>query len=131
MAPKRGKILVIEDDVGIGRMLVRLLRNDHELLVATDGLDALALLEAGQRFDAILCDINMPNLSGAGVRRSLMRFAPDQVDRLIFLTANPASSLAGQLQSHVVLDKAEDIPRLRELVARVVEAAQSGYFPSP
>jgi CheY-like chemotaxis protein len=110
------------------RALVRLLRDEHEVLVATDGLDALELFEAGQRFDAIVSDIDMPNLSGADLRRALIRFAPEQVDRLIYFTGAASSNLAAQLQTNLVVDKT-DIGQMRALVGRVVEAAVSGYFP--
>lgn len=131
MEPVRGRVLIIEDDVAVCRVLVRLLRRQHEVCVATDGVAALALFAGGERFDAIVSDIDMPNMSGAELRRALMGLAPGQVDRIIYLTGNASSRLAAQVQTNLVLDKAEHIGQLRELVARVVDAAQAGYFPEP
>lgn len=129
MEAARGRVLLVDDDVPVCRMLVRLLRDEHEVLVTTDGLDALEMLEAGERFDAIISDINMPSLSGADLQRAVMRFAPEQVDRLIFLTGDSSSALAAQVRSNLVLDKVEHLHLLKSLVARVVTASRDGYFP--
>lgn len=45
----------------------------------TDSRQALAAIAAGQRFDAILCDLMMPNLTGMELHAQLAKIAPDQV----------------------------------------------------
>lgn len=58
------RILVVEDDVQFREMLVQMLRLDlHDVTVAVDGLEALALLEHS-RPDLIITDILMPKMDG-------------------------------------------------------------------
>jgi len=57
-------ILVVEDDVPFGQMLVQMLRRDgHEVAVAVDGLEALRLA-ARIAPDLIITDILMPKMDG-------------------------------------------------------------------
>ena len=65
--PRALKILVVEDTRANQVLLMRLLRNlGHKATLAEDGHTALGLYET-QRFDVILMDIQMPDLSGTEV----------------------------------------------------------------
>jgi CheY-like chemotaxis protein len=124
----RGRVLIIDDDMAVCRGLVRLLQDQHEIVIATDGADALAFFKAGRRFDAILCDYNMPRMSGAELHDRLLRIAPDQVDRLIFVTAQ-SSSVSGRMLDNQIIEKPFSVLSMRSLVGRVVDASEAGYFP--
>ncbi|HVP60881.1 MAG TPA: response regulator [Myxococcaceae bacterium] len=64
-----GKVLVVEDDEDVLRSLVTLLSADgHEVRAARNGPEALQLL-AADRFDAVLCDVMMPRLTGTDLLR--------------------------------------------------------------
>ncbi|MEO8335286.1 MAG: response regulator, partial [bacterium] len=41
---------------------------------------------AGEKFDLILCDLMMPEMTGMDLHRELMVIAPDQANKMIFLT---------------------------------------------
>jgi DNA-binding response OmpR family regulator len=57
-------ILVIEDDLAFREPLLKMLTNDgHEVVVASDGIEALNLLKS-IRPDLIITDVMMPNLDG-------------------------------------------------------------------
>lgn len=59
------RILLVEDDVQLQKMLVLMLQQDgHEVTPADDGKQALSVLVTNQ-FDLIITDILMPNLDGA------------------------------------------------------------------
>jgi CheY-like chemotaxis protein len=61
---------------------------------ASGAKPALELIATGRRYDAILCDVMMPQMSGTQFHEELLRVASDQVDRLAFLTGGvPTSSL--------------------------------------
>jgi CheY-like chemotaxis protein len=69
---ERARILVIDDDRYVRMLLCDLLSNwGYEADAAVDGIEGLALFVRG-RYDAVLTDLTMPNLSGldvvAGVR---------------------------------------------------------------
>lgn len=72
-------ILVVDDEHAIRETLKRLLeRLGYQAVLASDGAEAL--LQFGERRDeihAILTDINMPNLDGVSLARSLRRLSPE------------------------------------------------------
>jgi CheY-like chemotaxis protein len=60
------RILVVEDEEAIRRSAKRALEQlGYTVLLAEDGLAALAMLRAGVRIDLIVSDSVMPNLGGA------------------------------------------------------------------
>ena len=89
-AAGRGKILVVDDEEMLGTLLRRVLRG-HDVTVLTDARKGLELIDGGARFDAILCDVMMPVMSGMEFHRALAERHPDQVRALIFLTGGAFS----------------------------------------
>jgi signal transduction histidine kinase len=80
--PARRRVLVVDDDAAVGAAVGRLLSARHEVVLAAGVRDALAL--AGSRpFDAILCDVVMPD---GGAARLLAELPPDLAARVIFVT---------------------------------------------
>jgi len=62
-----GHILIVEDDKDIQELLSSFLINaGHEITVAGDGLEAIAIFTNGN-YDLILLDIMLPKLDGYGV----------------------------------------------------------------
>ncbi|CAM2070795.1 Response regulator [Sulfidibacter corallicola] len=81
-------ILIVDDEAVNRRVLINhlSLRNYH-LTEAADGQSALALLNHEIRFDLVLLDIMMPQLSGYEVcKRIRRRYSPNELP-IIFLTA--------------------------------------------
>ncbi|HUZ84863.1 MAG TPA: response regulator, partial [Gaiellales bacterium] len=65
------KILVVEDDRPLSRILKKSIEsNGHEVEAAFDGDEGLRLARA-ERHDAIVLDIQLPRLSGLEVCRRL------------------------------------------------------------
>ncbi len=65
------RILIAEDEVHILRVTsMWLSRHGHEILEATNGAQALALLENAQ-VDLIISDMNMPVIDGLGLVRAV------------------------------------------------------------
>jgi signal transduction histidine kinase len=87
----RARVLVVDDEVALGRALSRNLSVRHEVTVLTGGAEAVACLASGARFDVILLDVMMPDMSGMRVHQELQRIAPDQAARIIFLTGGAFS----------------------------------------
>jgi CheY-like chemotaxis protein len=62
------RVLVVEDNEADVRLMQEALRECYprpvELTSAENGQEALALLNAGERFDLIVLDLNLPKLDG-------------------------------------------------------------------
>src|SRR5690606_4727066 len=61
---RQRRVLVVDDDPLVLRSLTRVLARDFEVAAARNGREALDLVRAGGTFDAMLCDLMMPELSG-------------------------------------------------------------------
>lgn len=85
-ATRRGRVLVVDDEPAITTAVRRILSADHDVTVANGAREALALLAKEERFDVVLCDLMMPEMTGMELHAELARTAPDQAERMIFLT---------------------------------------------
>ena len=91
---RRGRLLVVDDEPIVGRVLGRLLEREHDVEVLASSHEALARVKSGERYDAIFCDLMMPELSGAELHGELVRFAPDQAARMVFVTGGAFGAAA-------------------------------------
>ena len=74
-------------------MLVEILSHaGARVEVASNGLEALKLLESGSSYDAILSDLRMPQLDGPGLYQEILRRRPDLGSRMIFMTGDANAS---------------------------------------
>jgi signal transduction histidine kinase len=127
-AAARARILVVDDEPLVGKALARLLSGQHEVVVTTSAPEALARLAGGERFDLVLCDLMMPEMSGMELEARIASAAPAMVGRMVFMTGGaftPAARafLAGG-RPH--LEKPVEPGALRELVARrIAEGRES------
>ncbi len=82
----RGQVLVVDDDVAVGKVLVGLLRQASiEARHVPSGEQALAAFRSGS-FDAVISDVQMPGMSGLELLRALKSEAPELP--VIMLTAH-------------------------------------------
>lgn len=121
-------VLIVEDDVGVRTMLVRMLGSSYDVSIADDGEAALWRFEHGQRFDVVLCDVSMPRMDGAALLEHLRRLDADQARRVIVVTANAETPLAARLMGHYIVEKPFNVRKLRELVDLVSTAARDVLF---
>lgn len=84
---RRGTVMIVDDDTMFASSLSRLLAREHDVAVCHDGLEAFERLRAGERFDAIVCDLRMPGLGGIELYAKVFKLATEQAQRMIFLTA--------------------------------------------
>jgi len=66
----RPRVLIVEDDEAIVRMLCMSLRKEFELERAGSGKEALAAMDEGD-FDAVVLDLGLPDNLGGDVLRRL------------------------------------------------------------
>lgn len=80
-----GSILVVDDDQTVRQVISMLAVANFECREAASGVDALALLESGEKFDLMLTDMLMPDLDGIALLERSRDQYPDMP--VIFVTA--------------------------------------------
>ncbi len=119
----RGKVLSIDDEPMVGTFVRRILSAQHEVEVVTSAISALERIKGGERYDVILCDVMMPQMSGLDLYWELHNVAADQAKRMVFLTAGAFTTSARaffELTSNPRLEKPFDAQALRLLVNRII-----------
>lgn len=116
-------VLVVDDDPSFLSACTRMLRLwGYQVLEASRGEDALQLL-GEQGVDAILCDINLPGMSGVEVLRAFR--SGDRDVPFILMTAGPeleTARLAVEWGAQSYLIKPLPLPQLKQLLERTVRA---------
>ena len=82
----RGRVLVIDDEPAIGRVVSRVLQSEHDVFVVTDAREALTRIAAGETFDVVFCDLMMPGVTGMDFFESLQKSKPELAHRVVFVT---------------------------------------------
>jgi CheY-like chemotaxis protein/two-component sensor histidine kinase len=100
-ALRRGRVLIIDDELIVGSMLAKSLGRDHETVHDTDARCALARLRADPNFDVILCDLMMPKMGGAELYEALVRELPALAARVIFLTGGAFTDATNEFLEHI------------------------------
>jgi two-component system chemotaxis response regulator CheY len=118
---KTSKILVVEDDDELRRLLRAILSPVCEVVDASNGLDALCLLRR-EKPRLILLDLELPEMGGLAVLSAALRLAPNVV--VVMLTGDDdietaVSALNRGARAYVT--KPFDPRYLREEVARLLE----------
>jgi CheY-like chemotaxis protein/signal transduction histidine kinase len=117
-APRRGRILVVDDEENVAAMIRRTLAPEHEVQVLTSAVQALQRIEAGERFDVILSDVMMPVMTGMDLYSELNKRVPDQAKRMVFLTGGaftPRARLFLDQVPNARLEKPFELQALRTL----------------
>lgn len=123
IAGRRGKVLVIDDDPSLVASLRRNLEIDHDVATELSGRGALDRIRGGERFDAILSDLTMPDVTGHQLYRTLEAEHPQQAARILFMTAgvlsHEAMDFAGVIADRL-FEKPLVLSQLRERIRRLV-----------
>jgi signal transduction histidine kinase len=120
----RARVLVIDDEPLIAKSIQRLLGRDHDVVAVGGVKAACALVSRGERFDALLCDLTMPDGDGPEFHAYLETEAAGLIPRLAFVTGGAVTATTQQFladhPSTPILHKPFDVAALRELVATLV-----------
>jgi CheY-like chemotaxis protein len=117
----RARVLVVDDEPYVGKAIQRTLKALHDVVVVQRATEALARVVSGERYDVILCDLMMPEMSGMDLHAAIAEKAPAMLDRMIFLTGGAFTDGARAFfdrVTNVKLDKPVSRSALHEAVAR-------------
>jgi len=118
---RRGRVLIVDDEVIFANSLRRLLGRDHEVDVAHDGKEALARIAAGERYDAVVSDLMMPGMGGVELFMKVSALAVEQAQRFIFVSAgSPGATEFLARITNPWFDKPCDLEALRAAIRRLV-----------
>jgi PAS domain S-box-containing protein len=113
-------ILLVDDEPSV-RAFVRNTLSQHEVACVGSGRDAIAALDS-RSFDAVLCDVVMPDLTGRDVFAHAREKNPELAKRFLFVTG--ATSLSDESGSTLlgapVLHKPFSVEELEQALARLV-----------
>ncbi len=124
--PPLAHILVVDDDESIRVAMARFLqRCGYAVEAAGSGTDALALFESRQ-FDAMICDVRMPGLSGPELLPQVLAHDPN-LAVLMLSAVNEAATAANVLAGGAIdyLVKPIELRQLQDAVIRGLARRQS------
>jgi signal transduction histidine kinase/CheY-like chemotaxis protein len=124
-----GRVLIIEDEPLVARVLARALARSWLVTIANSADQALRLLEVEPPFDAVLCDLMMPRRTGMDLAHELASTRPEVRARMVFLTGGAATPEAqGFLERPDVrsLQKPVDMGELEAVLLDVTNAGSRG-----
>ena len=120
--PRRARVLVVDDEPLVGTVLRRTLV-EHDVTVVESARAALDRLASGERYDVVLSDLLMPELTGMDLYRAVAASRPELAGRFVFLTGGAFTPAAREfLETEKVewVEKPFDVAALRAAVARHV-----------
>ncbi len=120
LALKR-RVLVLDDDALIGQGISRALEDIADVTVVADAPSVLERLAHGERWDILLCDSSLPDMSGIDVYRETLRVAPDAAAHIVFMTAGAFTPHVRAFLDSIgndCLEKPFDVAKLRTLMSR-------------
>ncbi|MFW6051328.1 MAG: hybrid sensor histidine kinase/response regulator [Myxococcota bacterium] len=120
------RVLVVDDELQVGRAVGRALRG-YQVTVVADGREAVARWHRGD-FDVMLCDVMMPSFTGMDVYRALAEGGRGEEARIVFMTGGAFTAPMRAFLERVgnpVVEKPFEPRQVRELLRQVVEAAEA------
>jgi len=119
-APRRRlRVLVVDDEPLVARSLQRILSREHDVEVADRARVALDRIAGGEKFDMVLCDLMMPDVSGMAFYDEVAILDPSLQERIVFVTGGAFTEAAHGFLERVAnlrLEKPVDPAVLRDTV---------------
>ena len=140
---KMGKILVVEDDKKISRILkLQLERKNHEITVIENGIDALNEIDKKRDFyDLMLLDLGLPLMEGNDVCKNVRKIsevpiivvsAKNNIEEKVDLLKSGASDYVTKLFDFLELDARIDInirkEKISEIIYKTLKLNTENYF---
>ncbi|MFL5310467.1 MAG: ATP-binding protein [Myxococcales bacterium] len=119
---RRGRILLVEDDPLVARAVRRTLSREHEVVFVETGRAALQAIRH-EKFDLVISDLMMPEMTGMDLHAELTRTDPEVAKRMVFFSGGAFTDAAREFLRRVPnpqIEKPFDPQQLRELIRRLL-----------
>jgi len=129
--PSMPRLLVVDDELLLLEAFEVALVGRVDVLTTVDPYEALARIDTGERYDAILLDVRMPEMDGIELYERIASISPAQARRVVFMTA-AFSSGDDRLSTleNATLRKPVDLSRIDELFAAPDQRGRSRMLSS-
>jgi CheY-like chemotaxis protein len=121
------RVLLVDDEEMLREVLAEQLAEEgYSVLVAANGAEAIALLEAGEVVDALVTDLSMPGMNGLALIRSARHLRPRLPAVLLTGYAGDAAELdagGASIGKLVLLRKPIRLAELDRRLQAMLEAA--------
>jgi PAS domain S-box-containing protein len=121
----RARVLIVDDEPAVLSALRRTLGRDHDVVAAASP-EALEILLSDDRFDLVLCDLMMPELSGMALYERVRRSRPELAERFVFMTGGAFTTGAREFLDRVRLRTLHKPFAPGEIARLVAERARAG-----
>ena len=121
------RILIIDDEAALLRSMRRVLSSQYSISTAAGGAEALELLADSCEFDAIFCDVMMPEVDGPMLYHRVIAQEPQLAERFVFCTGGAFTSRAREFLESVdapCAQKPLSLERIRDLIDSILHSAK-------
>jgi signal transduction histidine kinase len=125
---ERRRVLAVDDEALLLKAYRRMLGETHDVVTALGAEEALRLLETDNDFGVVLCDLQMPDMSGMDLFAVVRARMPALADRFIFVTGGAFSADAKRFleeTSPAVVNKPFRLDELLALIDQQAALAQA------
>jgi DNA-binding response OmpR family regulator len=113
------RVLLVDDERSLLDALTRALSREFDIVSAHGGRAAVDRILAGEKFDVIVCDVMMPDLSGIDVFERARAVSSETAARIVFITGGVVVPFMRAFLDRVTnpcLEKPIDLDALRVLL---------------
>jgi CheY-like chemotaxis protein len=90
-ATSRARILVVDDEPMVCELVRAILGAESSVDVTSSAAEALERLRGAEPYDLVLCDLMMPEMTGAELCRRVEAERPGAARRIVFMTGGAVS----------------------------------------
>ena len=124
-AIQRRRVLAIDDEALLLKAFQRMLVSHHDIETKLGAREALRYFGQDRQFDVVLCDLQMPDMSGVELYASVKQQWPELAERFIFITGGAFSAEARRFLEDPNIACINKPFQLRELL-ELIEARTGG-----
>jgi CheY-like chemotaxis protein len=119
----RGRVLVIDDEPSLLRSIDALISENHEVVTASNGREALEVLRVDNRFDVVVADLMMADVNGIALYEAVREGHAGFERRFLFMTGGAFTAESRRFLDSIpnrCIDKPFDGDELLQAIDEVI-----------